>query len=66
MKTLIVQSDDGRKYEVNNPNFFYDHLTEYHSKDKNGDSSLHEENGYYFTVTPNFYNLVKNWINQNN
>ena len=66
MKKLIVKSDDGRKYEVNDSNRFYNHLLDYHSSNEKGDNSIHEEKGFYFTVTPVFFDLVQNWIKQNN
>jgi len=66
MTKLVVKSNDGREYEVLDPNRFYKHLIDYHSEDKKADNSIHEENGFYFTITPVFFDLVQNWIKQNN
>ena len=62
MKTLIVKADDGREYHVDDPNQFYQHLIDFHSDNSIGNNSVHEENGYYFTVTPLFYDIVKKFI----
>ena len=58
MKTLIVKADDGKEYHIDDPNRFYQHLIDFHSDNSIGNNSVHEENGYYFTVTPSFYNIV--------
>ena len=62
MKTLIVKADDGREYLVDDPNRFYQHLIDFHSDNNIGNNSVHEENGYYFTVTLSFYDTVKKFI----
>tara|TARA_B100000029_G_scaffold332974_1_gene325139 strand:+ start:582 stop:779 length:198 start_codon:yes stop_codon:yes gene_type:complete len=64
MKKLIVLSDDNREYEVNNPERFLNHLNKYHSKKGKGDNSIHEENGYYFTVTNDFYESIVKWFDR--
>ena len=64
MKTLIVKADDGREYHIDDPNRFYQHLIDFHSDNSIGNNSVHEENGYYFTVTPSFYDTVKKFIDK--
>ena len=58
-KNYFVTSDDGRKYEIPDINNFFKHLTDFHTDHGHGNNSLHEENGFYFTVTEDFYNAVK-------
>ena len=37
---------------------FKDHIQKYHSVNGRGDGSLHEENGYWFKVTDEFYSYI--------
>ena len=62
MKTLIVKADDGREYHIDDPNRFYQHLIDFHSDNSIGNNSVHEENGYYFTVIRSFYDTVKKFV----
>ena len=62
MKKLVVLSDDNKEYEVKDPEKFLNHLIRYHSKKGKGDNSIHEENGYYFTVTTDFYESIVKWF----
>ena len=64
MRQLVVLSDDNRKYTVCNPESFFKHLKKFHTKNGRGDNSIHEENGYYFTVTNDFYDSVVKWLNR--
>ena len=64
MTTLIIIDNSGREYEVKDPQRFFDHLIDYHSNNNIGDHSTHEENGYYFTVTNDFYDSVVKWLNR--
>ena len=41
---------------------FKNHIEKYHSYNGKGDGSLHEENGYWFRVTEDFYNYITNLI----
>ena len=66
MKELVLKSDDGREYKVEDVNRFYQHLIDFHSDNSIGNNSVHEENGYYFTVTPSFYDSVKKFIENKN
>ena len=48
---FIIKSDDGREYAIPDINKFIKHLTDFHTVNGAGNNSLHEENGFYFTVT---------------
>ena len=63
MANLILSDNNSRKYIVNDPQRFYDHLIEYHTTNKIADNSVHEENGFYFTVTNDLYKKVENFVN---
>jgi hypothetical protein len=62
MTTLIIIDNLGRKYEVKDPQRFFDHLIDYHSTNNIGNHSTHEENGYYFTVTEELFTKVEKFI----
>lgn len=50
--------DFGKVYTVKDLNAFKQHLAKYHSNNGKGDGSLHEENGYWFTVSVAFFDSV--------
>ena len=54
----VIKDDYGKDYEVKDLNAFKDHIQKYHSVNGRGDGSLHEENGYWFKVTDEFYEYV--------
>ncbi|MEK9716840.1 MAG: hypothetical protein VW228_00920 [Pelagibacteraceae bacterium] len=54
MKKIKLFDDDKNEVEVDLKNF-YQHLLEFHSKG----TSLHEEQGHYFTVNDEFRKKVK-------
>jgi len=56
--SLELIDDHGKPYVVKDLDRFKQHLIDFHSRNGIGDNSLHEENGYWFTVTPEFYELV--------
>ncbi|MDC3178469.1 hypothetical protein OBA41_04025 [Pelagibacteraceae bacterium] len=60
---FIIKSDDGREYPIPDINIFFKHLTDFHTVNGNCNNSLHEENGFYFTVTHEFYLSVKKMLN---
>ena len=60
---FIIKSDDGREYAIPDINIFFKHLTDFHSINGSDNNSLHEENGFYFTVTDEFYHSVKKMLN---
>ena len=62
MNELILTDNSSREYIVKDPQRFYNHLVEYHTKNKIADHSVHEENGFYFTVTEDLFNKVENFV----
>ena len=54
MSKVIIKDDNGREVEVD-LNKFIDHINQYH---KTG-TSIHDENGHYFTVDDNFRKKLK-------
>ena len=62
MTNLILSDNNSREYIVKDPQRFYDHLIEYHTTNKIADNSVHEENGFYFTVTEDLFNKVENFV----
>ena len=62
MKKLILIDNNARKYVVKDPQRFYDHLIECHTKNKIIEHSVHEENGFYFTVTEDLFKKVEDFF----
>ena len=62
MCRLFLIDNSGKKYFVEEPQSFYQHLVKYHSFDNKGDYSIHEENGFYFTVTKDLFKKVENFV----
>ena len=59
MKNKITLNDiNGKAYTISNFEDFLQHIKTYHTLHGVGDGSLHEENGYYFRVTPEFYEML--------
>ena len=58
MERILIEDNYGRSFEINNLDDFKNHLINFHSYKGNGDNSLHEEDGYYFTITEDFYNMI--------
>ncbi len=56
----VIKDDYGKKYKVLDLEAFKRHLRLYHSENGKGDGSIHEENGYWFKVTKEFYDYVMN------
>ena len=56
----VIKDDYGKEYKVLDLEAFKRHLRLYHSKNEKGDGSIHEENGYWFKVTEEFYDYVMN------
>ena len=62
-----VLDNNGRKYLIKEINKFYEHLIDFHTNnDGRANNSLHEENGYYFTVTEDFFEKIKKMFNSQN
>ena len=62
MANLILSDNNSRKYIVKYPQRLYDHLIECHTSNKIADNSVHEENGFYFTVTKDLFKKVENFV----
>ena len=62
MKDLILIDNSSREYIVKDPRRLYNHLIEYHSINEKADHSVHEENGFYFTVTEELFNKVEDFV----
>jgi len=58
MNKIIIVDNYGRSFEINNLDNFKNHLINFHSYNGKADNSLHEENGYYFTINEDFYNMI--------
>ena len=54
MSKVIIKDDNGRDVEID-LNKFIDHINQFH---KTG-TSIHDENGHYFTVDDNFRKKLK-------
>ena len=54
MSNVIIKDDNGREVEVD-LNKFIDHINQFH---KTG-TSIHDENGHYFTVDDKFRKKLK-------
>ena len=54
MKKIFIKDDEGKEIEVNLDKFI-DHIKQFH---KTG-TSIHDENGHYFTVNDNFRKKLK-------
>ena len=62
MSKLILIDNSSREYLVKDPKRFYNHLIEFHAQDKKADLSIHEENGFYFTVTQELFKKVEKFV----
>ncbi len=60
---FIIKSDYGREYAILDINIFFNYPTDFHTVNGNGNNSLHEENGFYFTITHEFYLSLKKMLN---
>ena len=58
MNKIIIEDNYGRSFEINDLMNFKNHLINFHSYNGKADNSIHEEEGYYFTVNDEFYNMI--------
>ena len=65
MNKLTVKDNSGKDYTIDDPKRFKQHLLNFHISNGKADLSLHEENGYYFTVTTKLLNEVITFIKKN-
>ena len=54
-----LKDDFGRAYKVSNLEAFRCHIEKYHTNNGKVDGSLHEENGYWFSITDDFYQYIR-------
>ena len=57
-KMTVIKDDYGKDYKVSDLQAFKNHIEKYHSYNGKGDGSLHEENGYWFRITEDFYTYI--------
>ena len=62
MKQLIILDNNGNNYIVGEPIKFKKYLINFHTSNGKANFSLHEENGHYFTVTPELLEEVTKFI----
>ena len=62
MNELTLTDNSSREYIVTNPRRLYNHLIEYHTMNGKADHSVHEENGFYFTVTKDLFKKVEDFV----
>ena len=62
VKISKIKNNNGDDYIIRDIASFYRHILEYHSSG----TSLHEENGHYFTVNDAFRSNVKKLYQNNN
>ena len=54
MNEILIKDKDGNDYVIKDLNSFYQHILNYHTSG----TSLHEENGHYFTVNDEFRSMI--------
>ena len=59
MKKIIIQDDYGKNYVIEDLIEFKNHIKNFFSINGEGDNSLHEENGRFFTITREFFRHIK-------
>ena len=55
MSVYKIKDNNGNDYIIKDISSFYQHILEYHSSG----TSLHEENGHYFTVNDSFRSKIE-------
>ena len=55
---ITIKDDYGKNYEILDIKAFKNHIEKYHSYNGKGDGSLHEENGYWFKISEEFYKKI--------
>ena len=55
---ITIKDDYGKDYKVLDVQAFKNHIEKYHSYNGKGDGSLHEENGYWFKISDEFYKKI--------
>ena len=62
MNTVSIKDNNNDDYVIKDLKSFYQHILDYHASG----TSLHEENGHYFTVNEEFRFTVKKLYQNNN
>ncbi len=55
---ITIKDDYGKDYKILDVQAFKNHIEKYHSYNGKGDGSLHEENGYWFKISEEFYKKI--------
>ena len=59
---VSIKDNDGNDYFIKDLKSFYQHIMDYH----HSGTSLHEENGHYFTVNDDFRSNIEKLYQKNN
>ena len=59
---IKIKDNNGNDYILKDLKSFYQHILDYHASG----TSLHEENGHYFTVNDDFRSKIENLFQNNN
>ena len=59
---IKIKDNNGNDYIIKDLKSFYQHILDYHASG----TSLHEENGHYFTVNDDFRSKIENLFQNNN
>ena len=59
---IKIKDKNGNDYIIKDLKSFYQHILDYHASG----TSLHEENGHYFTVNDDFRSKIENLFQNNN
>ena len=62
MSISKIKDNKGNDYIIADIESFYQHIQKYHSSG----TSIHEENGHYFTVNGTFRSKIEKLYQQNN
>ena len=58
---IKIKDNNGNDYIIKDLKSFYQHILDYHASG----TSLHEENGHYFTVNDDFRSKIENLFQNN-
>jgi hypothetical protein len=62
MSVCKLKDNNGHDYIIRDIETFYQHIQDYHSSG----TSIHEENGHYFTVNDTFRSKIEKLYYRNN
>ena len=62
MIEISIKDNNGEDYIIKDLKSFYQHILDYHASG----TSVHEENGHYFTVNDNFRSKIKKLFQKSN